>query len=460
MALSLYLWLSTYNRLLGDDFCSYYDAERLDVLHYIWYWYITWGGRYSAIATDNLLGFIGPEGVRFTTSAIILIWATVLIITFRKILQKRIPDNITMISSAALTVTLLFTLIMITPLSPQVFYWWNGMRTYIPALVSFTLHMAFLFWGAEKLSTRRTLLLGSLFSLSLAFFSGGFNETFTAIQIPFFAGLIAFTLFFKKMRFPAGLSPLLFAALLGSVLALTIMLVAPGATNRQDYFPTHPDIITMFRITIEGYLAYWNTILQDSGKILALLGMSISSIWIGSQATKKLSNGWTLITATVGGGILLSCASLLTSAYAISEMPGPRTFVIPAYFIVLGFMLGGLILGQMISQTNFMKKSAVYTAFSLLAAISILLSTIMNARAIYAEREQFFAFAELWDQTDALIIQAKLNQDRSVTIPGMDNWAGVERPTPKKDYWPNVCYTLYYDIQVYGPRYSESAQNK
>lgn len=85
-----------------------------------------------------------------------------------------------------------------------------------------------------------------------------------------------------------------------------------------------------------------------------------------------------------------------------------------------------------------MKKSAVYTAFSLLAAISILLSTIMNARAIYAEREQFFAFAELWDQTDALIIQAKLNQDRSVTIPGMDNWAGVERPTPKKDYWPNV----------------------
>ena len=311
LVLSLYLWLSTFNRLIGDDFCSYYDAKRLDVLHYIWYWYITWGGRYSAIATDNLLGFIGPDGVRFTTSVIILIWAIVLIFIFRKILQKRIPDNITTISSAALTVIMLFTLIMITPLSPQVFYWWNGMRTYIPALVSFTLHMAFLFWGAEKLSTRRAILLGSLFSFSLAFFSGGFNETFTAIQIPFFAGLIGFTILFKKMRSPAGLSPLLIAALIGSVLALTIMLVAPGASNRQGYFPTHPDIITMFRITVEGYLAYWNTILQSSGKILALLGMFISSIWIGSQATKKMSNGWILITVTIGGGLLLSCASLL-----------------------------------------------------------------------------------------------------------------------------------------------------
>jgi hypothetical protein len=104
----------------------------------------------------------------------------------------------------------------------------------------------------DKLSTRRNIFFGCLFSFLLALFTGGFNETFTTVQFLFFAGLTGLYLLNRRLRSDNKLLPLLSAATLGSALALTIMALSPGAARRMTFFPPHPDILTMIEITTAG----------------------------------------------------------------------------------------------------------------------------------------------------------------------------------------------------------------
>jgi hypothetical protein len=82
-------------------------------------------------------------------------------------------------------------------------------------------------------------------------------------------------------------------------------------------------------------------------------------------------------------------------------------------------------------------------------------SALTTIGSLYNQRQVYIDFAEKWDGVDAQILQAKVEDQDSVQIPAMDNWAQLERPTANQGYWPTFCYTRYYGIPVYGPPYSE-----
>lgn len=65
IALSLYGYIGMFNRLLGDSLCSFYYAKRLGLFRSIWYWRITWSGRYSAYAFDWLTAIFLMSTVLF-----------------------------------------------------------------------------------------------------------------------------------------------------------------------------------------------------------------------------------------------------------------------------------------------------------------------------------------------------------------------------------------------------------
>jgi len=80
-------------------------------------------------------------------------------------------------------------------------------------------------------------------------------------------------------------------------------------------------------------------------------------------------------------------------------------------------------------------------------------STTTTAWRLYKERHAYINFAKKWDQVDAQILQAKANDLEFVNIPAMDNWARLERPTDNPRYWPTLCYSSHYGIQIFGPPY-------
>lgn len=452
LVLSLYAYLGFFSRLMADDFCTFNDAQRFKTLRFIWHWFNNWGGRYSAIATDELLDTIGATGVRYVPLVVLLIWTVISSLMCRELLQKTFLTRMHPLLSSALGVGIVFTVISLSPGITKVLFWWNGMRTYIPPLISFTFHAAFLCWAMGGLKTKRQVWFGILASFIIALFSGGYNETFTLVQFMVFSASTGLFMLNKKTHSKSGLFLLLAGAATGAALALTIMLISPGAALRRDIFVSQPlDIMNILKITAVGYFDYLTQMLGNINKFTALIGLIFTTIWVGAQSGEKLANKW-LVVLPVAGGVLISFASLIPSAYGLGQMPALRTFTVPTFTLVLSLGYGGLLLGKWISTAA--DSTALYriTTILMLCAVSFIsVSSWLNAMTLYADRGIYMEYASQWDSIDTQIKQAISDGAESVTIPATNNWARLDQPNQNPKYWATRCYSDFYGIQVYGP---------
>src|SRR5512134_588904 len=74
IVIGLHIYIGSFNRMLGDDYCSMYIGERLGLLRSIWYWYRSWHGGFSASAADWLLSVFGPGVFPFHTFVFLSAW--------------------------------------------------------------------------------------------------------------------------------------------------------------------------------------------------------------------------------------------------------------------------------------------------------------------------------------------------------------------------------------------------
>lgn len=328
IVLMVYSYVGLFSRFMADDFCSINDANRYKMLRYIWHWFNNWGGRYSAIALDELLVFIGPIGVRYMTIFVLLFWTIVATFTCLIFLRKNVSRDITPAMAASLGVLVIYVLVVTSPGVQTILYWWNGMRTYIPPLILSGFLVSYIYWVLDRPNTHRLVFLVSFFSFSVALFTGGFNETFTTVQVLFFLGMTGILFLTRKIRPADTLFKLLLASLLGSLMALTIMAISPGAARRQIFFPPRPDIITMIEVVVSGYLKYLLAIASSLKKITAMAGMVFAFIWLGSNSERRSVDRLTTWMWMLGF-FSLSVVSLIPSVYGLGQMPAPRTFIVP-----------------------------------------------------------------------------------------------------------------------------------
>jgi hypothetical protein len=450
IVLLLYGYLGSYARLIADDFCSFYFARRLNILRFIWYWYLNWGGRYTAFAVDSLVENIGVEGLPYYPASVLVIWVITAAFTFYVLLQAELGKRPGILLALAMGTTAIFVLLSISPTPQDTLYWWNGMRSYLPALIVATFHIGFLYWARENLKTRKAILLGSLASFAIALVNAGGNEAFSVILVLFFTGLTALALLTKKLRFNDPFFYMLSAAMLGNVFGFLIVLGSPGAEIRQAFFPPPPSIPRTLELAVGGYLEFWGNLVSSPQRITALIAMVFASIWIGTTSDHKLSNGY-LIPLSIASGILLSFISVVPAVYATSDLPPSRLLIISSFIIVASFFYAGLMTGKGISS-NVISSTPLKSGLMWCVGISIVLSSLMNAKILYDHRDIYISFAHRWDRADAQIMQAKMNGDESVTIPALNVWTGPGGdPTDNPRYWVTACYSLYYDFPVFGP---------
>jgi len=447
-ALALHAYLGSFTRFLADDYCSAYYADRLGLFRSIWYWYLNWSGRYAAFAADWLMEKLGAHALPVLPPLFLLIWLAAASVAIDRFLRhgmspaKSVPIAI---SSATLFV---FVVLQLSPDIPQSFYWWNGMRAYTLPLILLTCYAILFQVGVERLQTKGERVAGSLLSFLFLFVIGGFSETYAAFQVALLAFLSVFAWFFQKSIRTAEFQ-FLAAGLIGSLFAVGVVAWAPGNAIRQGYYPPHPDLITLFQISFRGYRDFLFAIVRTPEKITAFLGALFASFWFGAQSEHRLMENHVLFPLLFLGAFLLSFACFLPSAYAVSDVPVPRSLIVPVFILVAALLGGSFLWGlQFKAAPALVGSSVLFIAIPLLAY-----SAAVHAQGFYNSRLAYVEFAQKWDATDALIWKARAANMETVQIPGMDNWAGVERPTPSKTYWPNICYSLYYGIQVFGPRY-------
>ena len=322
------------------------------------------------------------------------------------------------------------------------------MRSYALPLVLISLYLL-LFQVYKRLNF--SPYWAGILAFILFYFSGGLGETIAVAQIAAILFLIGLDIL-KLTDRPRKERIVLYGSLAGAICSLIVVILSPGNKLRQALLPPTPDLATIVTISLQAYGAFLAAFFQEPAKVLGLAGAILTFIWIGGQYPEFAAAQGGLILACLLGGVLISFACFPPAVYGYSEPPPARVGIIPVFFLLTGFLFAGFLTGSWLAD-RFAYAWLDSIPFIVLIVLFMGFSALITISDLLGKRNEYIRFAEKWDRVDAQILQAKAENLESVTIPAMDNWAGLDRPNENKKYWPTQCYSVYYGIQVYGPPY-------
>lgn len=452
LVIIFYMYIGLFNRLLADDYCSIYYGRRLGLFRSVWYWYITWHGGFSASAADWFLSFTGPGLLPVMAVITLVVWISFAVFAWRKVFYSGGFQKGSFVNSLILGVILIYATLAISPDISQSFFWWGGARGYFLPLIFATLYWCLYLIFVDRNWFSWQSAIWYLVSFGLVFFIGGFAEVYTPVQLVIFAGLILWDWLVRKSTTKDAHFRFLLAGLVGAFLSLVVMVAAPGNYLRQEYFPDPPNLFTVLSISINGYVAFLQSIFGSVVAAFCVIGSMLAAGWAGVTAlgdSGQASPGPWQGVMVLAIGFVLAFGCFPAAAYGVSEPPPLRTQIIPSFLLMVGMMAGGFMLGQWLGARYNINAIRVYLL--ILAGLFVVTSAWGEYQFLVSIQQDHILFARKWDQVDAMILRAVQNGAEEVLIPSMKNWAGLEYPSHRLKYWPNVCFRQYYGIKVLAP---------
>lgn len=447
--IALYGFIGTYNRLLGDSLCSYYYAERLGLLRSIWYWRITWSGRYSAYGFDWLLSkLFPPQFISWFIPITLLLWVLVSILVIYFFLKSQKSGNQNILIAVALGTIAVFLSLTTMPSIEQSFFWVDGFRAYtLPLIILSSYGLLYQILSSRVKSIFHVAIV-AIITFILFLLSGGLSETFAAVQVVILLFLLLYSWLTENRLFKEKDFIIFLSGLLGALLGMVIVISAPGNTVRQSFFPPSPDFVKLMDISINGYLIFLKS-LTSLKNIITIISSIIFSIWAGSIYNGNFQFYWRKILLLVSGAFAISFSCFPPGVYGYSEPPPDRVLSIAVFFIGIMLMSAGFITGNFLKDkflSNQEQKKVIY----IVSVTLLLASSWMNFSSLYATKDKYIEYAKIWDETDTIIRQAKLDDKDSVSVIPNASWAGLDLLNTNPKHWVNECYSYFYGIQVFG----------
>lgn len=453
-------YLSSFSRFMADEYCFAAAAKSKGIFPAAHYWYATWTGRFSADLVDSVIGFVGPCVAPYVATVALAVWLLVLIIVIYQFTCPRDPGRFW---SASLIATLiLFSTLEVAPAVTQSIYWGQGLRSVIPPLILGLMFVAL----AQRVSmagkTPQNILSGAVVGGLLTFAAGGFSETYLCLQTSLLAVVLIAGLVTGAPRFRTHLFPVIVAGLCGSILSGILVVLAPGNTFRQAFYPPPPHLIDLTRIAAWSMLEFLARIPLAPTNVATVLGALVLSMLVGAKQISSHNPGTTTHAQVTNAKALLwippitaialfSC--FVPAAYGTSSSPPGRTLIIPYFCLVCALSAGGYIRGLASHQVGPTKARDWKSIARRLLIWPICFLLGLNAvRATYETvrlKPVFAKYASYWDETHRTILAAKLKGAASVTVPLVRNWAGLQDPGPADSVnWVNNCFNDYYGVDV------------
>lgn len=339
-----------------------------------------------------------------------------------------------------------FLTIAASPFIQQSFFWVDGFRAYTLPVIVLMAYLIPYFLFFEKINSKSKAIAAAFTSLFLFFASGGLSETFAVFQ---FALLVFWIAYYWIVERPAKIDNnllLLIGGLIGSIIAIVVIVSAPGNSIRQSFSPPPPNLFDLLSISLKAYGTFLFTIISTPEKITTLIGAILAAFWAGSLFNTNSTAHGKRILLQITGAFLLSFSCFPPGVYGYSEPPPDRVLIIAALLMSAAFWMGNLFQGPL---------QKVDRSRSVLASLLILFlfsSAWMNASLQYNSRMEYISYAQEWDKTDAVIKAAKAEGKESITVPAVPNWAAMDLLNDNPKHWVNECYSYFYGIQVFGER--------
>ena len=459
MALLAYAYLGTFSRYYADDYCltssfltGGFWKSQIEL-------YVSWSPRFAGTFLLNLSEFFGRSAIRAWTALTILLWAAALTWVFAEVIRAfRLSSRYTVGLGLVLAEALAFFTVQEAPQQYQSVFWRAGTIAYTLPLVFLTALIGLIFNRVRKTAPGRLAGWGAAGCALVAFFAGGFSETYVALQ----TGLLSLALIGVWL----GVKPplrrnariLVGAALGGSLLALLVVFAAPGNAVRLGAMPARPPLLAFLRMSVTSAFVFIHSSLKEfafQNLLTLLLPLSLTyRLYAREDDLPKIrpsSLTLSLILAPIIG-FLLVLAVCAPSAYAESSYPEARVLIEARFTMVAVILVEGALLGMSLSQLHRWAGEPVPAFLQALMGVLFLCASLYplyDARKTGLTMPVYRERAAAWDVHDAAFRASvqKGVQDINLFDPqarSFDDFSGLLDISSDPRNWVNQCAAGYY----------------
>ena len=457
--LGAHAYMGGFARYIADDFCTLGTLRRLGFFGSQMNWYENWSGRYSFTFTVNLTQLAGPKLTPILPAIALALWllvVTCLILRWQRWLRM----SRSVILAFALAGLVIFATIEGSPNVYQSLYWQTGMLTYTFPLILLTAYLGWLLFYAGGLPDKSRHPRAILASGVATFVFGGFSETYVSAQTALLIALFILSTIMLKGRKRRQVNAFLGAGIIGSLLAMLVIVIAPGNLIRRGLMPPSPDLLELIKKSL--YDAYiFSVISYRRQPYIVVLSVILPALvgfltYQGSRLNKPLRLGdwaWWLYPLVVIPVLTaaLILASIMPSEYAISSYPDGRVLIMPAYFLFLGMALWGLSLGCRLRSLIVIKREWILSTASLvfgLAVSALLVFGFFSARTLTDRAPIARQYAKAWDKRDRTLKHIVGDQDEPVPVPSLRHMGFLAEIGYDPNEWINRCVAQAYGVDA------------
>lgn len=457
-ALGAFACVGMFSRYMADDYCLSAGLNKMGFLKAQTNMYMTWSGRYSYTFVISLLEWLGPLTVPAGPSAGLLLWLAGALWTFYQIalVAKWARPLLTSALMSALTI---FAMLNGADNIVQSFYWQGGLVNYVVPLILMTIGVGVVGYSVRTPANRVAWLLSLML---LVFVAGGFTEAYTVLQTSVLCLTAAAFYKYASKSLRGRVLPLLGAATLSSLAALTVVFGAPGNAFRRGQFPPPPGLFRL--VSLSAYYAGGFIIYEAIRSPLNVLLLVLVPAGLAYQ--HELGNAARLDNRILTGllfqlplaGFVLIFLCFMTGVYATSGALAERARFIPQFVFVTtaicwSYLAGRLLSKRLVSVDKPQRSWLMTPGFTvalLVVFLAPVLSTVRTLKLVPGARQG----AAIWDQMDVEVRAAKSQGQMNLTVPALDDvetLLGARRTELHiewdPDNWKNRCVARYYGVK-------------
>ncbi len=460
LALALYAYLGFFSRYYADDYCltSSFLTEG--------FWksqiglYLGWSNRFAVAFIVNLSEYLGRSAIRVWPAFVIVAWVAAL--TWALVQAARYSRLFVSVWTALVFAeALVFFTLLEAPQLYQSLYWRVGLVTYTLPLVLLTVLIGFIFNRIRKTTARRVSWGGPVVCVLLAFFAGGFSETYVALQTALLG--LALAGIWLGVKSPAKRTWLIFVgvALIGSLLALLVVIFSPGNAVRLSAIPSsRPHLTSLIRMAVSSaalfiYISLKDYSFQNLLTLVLPLGITYALYAQEDSLPRIRPSSLTLAVFLVPVvSYVLILAVCAPSAYAESAYPEARTLIEARFIMTATILAEGALIGMGFSQLHQWANEPVplfLQLFPALLFLAVCFYPVYDARKSYAQIPVYHARAEVWDARAAVIHTSLQKGITNINIHdslarSFDDFSGLLEIGSDPHFWINQCAASFFGV--------------
>jgi hypothetical protein len=439
----VYAIAGVYSRFMADDFCYAVNGRDLGFPAFIPYYYHNWFGRITQIIGTVVTTSLGTGFGQIFPALVLLVWGLALWWLCRELaMLLRLENRLLPLLAAAL---LLYATLAGTPQIFHSLYWLSGVFPYTIPLVAAT------FIAAVVLRVLRTgiaSLLAVLATVLLVLVAGFASEPFSVALVGALALSILGVFGFRPSAQRAALI-LLIIGQITALVALGIMVAAPGNTLRQGLFtPTH-DLVRLASQSFVYAAASLVALVWVSPPALPL-ALLIPAIIAYSQPATEIARRrlriWIMLPLVVAFGLIVLIN--VPAIYATSLPPPARVLIIPQFVLVCAFAVIGYSAGLYVKKSS---RRPPRVLAGLAVVLLIATGPLLSAAQMIGLMPKLSTYATEWDQREQRIIAAVEQGETQLVVEPLSvdvaSLTGLDRINTDASAFTNACAASYYGLE-------------